>query len=229
MAVNEKFLSDIRNSVAAFTAADPYFSDIPVVTEKLKDIHGRVEELVGRVTGICLLLVTPILGGRLSNVPGANYSDILFMGRMLVNNKINKTGKEALDAAIYTDALWSQMKPDQLAAALRPMNPAIVLGNDPRFVSYDIRYLTEGGTKIDVPQLSELTIDASDLSAIELAQSSPQPGAVIFYTLNNEQPSPRNPASVLYLAPFSSISGVTVRARAWLPGYLPSAELRQTL
>lgn len=229
MAGNEKFLADIRDSVGALTTADPYFSDIPVVTEKLKDINSRVEQLVGRTNGICLILVTPTLGGRLGNVPGANYSDILLLGRMVVNNKINQTGKEALDAAIYTDALWSQMKPDQLAAALRPAEPSIVLGTDPSYLSYDIRYLTEGGTKIDVPHLDGLTIDASDLGAIELAQSSPQPGAAIFYTENNTQPSPRNPASALYLAPFSSTSGVTVRARAWLPGYLPSAELKQVL
>jgi hypothetical protein len=229
MAANEKFLSDIRAAVGAMTEADPYFADIPVVTERLKDIQGRIDLIVGRSNGICLVLVTPTLGGRLVDVPGANYSDIGLIGRVLENTKINETGKEALDVAIYTDALWSQMKPDPLAASLRADNPSIILGTDPKYLSYDIRYLTEGGTKIDVPQLSAVTIDASDLGAIALAQSSPQPGAVIFYTLNGTQPAPRNPAASLFLAPFSSTSGITVRARAWLPGYLPSAELKQIL
>ena len=227
MAGNEKFLSDIRAGVGAMTEADPYFSDIPVVTERLKDIQGRIDEIVGRVSGLCLILVTPIVGGVLANVTGANFSGIEIWGRAIENTKINATGKEALDVAIYTAALWSQLKPDALSSVLVPQNPSIVLGNDPKYLSYDIRFTTEGGTKIDIPKLPALTIDASNLAAIALAH--PTPGAPIFYTLNNTQPSPRNPASTLFLAPFSSASGITVRARAWLPGYIPSAELKQIL
>lgn len=227
MPANETFLSDIRNALGALTEADPYFSDIPVVTERLKDFQGRIDVLVGRTAGICLILVTPVVGGVLANVPGANFAGIQVIGRILENTTINATGKEALDAAIYTHALWSQLKPDALASALIPQEPPIVLGNDPKYLSYDIRFTTEGGTKIDIPTLAAVTIDASDLGAIELAH--PTPGAPIFYTTNNTQASPRNPASVLYLAPFSAPSGTTVRARAWLAGYIPSAELRQTL
>lgn len=229
MAGNEKFLSDIRSALGALTEADPYFSNIPVVTERLKDLNSRIDQIVGRTNGIMLLLVTPVVGGVLANVPGANFSGIEIIGRVLEHVKINETGKEALDVAIYTTALWSQLKPDALASALVPQDPPIVIANDPKYLSYDIRFQTEGGTQIDIPQLSDLTIDASNLGAIALAQSSLQPGAVMFYTLDNTQPSPRNPASVLYLTPFSSTSGIPVRARAWLPGYLPSAELKQVL
>lgn len=229
MAANEKFLSDIRNAIGALTAADPYYSDIPVVTERLKDIQGRIDELVGRTNGVCLVLVTPVVGGVLANVPGANFQDIQVIGRVLENTKINLTGKEALDVAIYTHALWSQLASPELATALIPQEPPIVLGNDPKYLSYDIRFKTEGGTKIDIPQLGAVTIDASSLGAVQLAQSTPVPGTVIFYTINGTQASPRNPASQLFLAPFSSTSGITVRARAWLPGYIPSAELRQVL
>lgn len=226
---NEKFLSDIRASIGAFTEADPYFCDIPVITERLKNLQGRIDELVGRAGGIALILVTPVLGGVLANVTGANFSGIQVIGRILENTKINETGKEALDIAIYTTALWSQLKPDALSSTLVPQEPPIVLGNDPKYLSYDVRFTTEGGTKIEIPQIDPLTIDASNLAAIALAQSTPVPGAAMFYTLNNTQPSPRNPASALFLAPFSSIAGTTVRARAWLPGYIPSAELRHIL
>lgn len=227
MAGNEKFLSDIRAAIGGFTEADPYFSDIPVITERLKDLQGRIDLIVGRTAGIALILVTPVVGGVLANVTGANFSGIQVLGRILENTKINETGKEALDVAIYTTALWSQLKPDSLSATLIPQEPPIVLGNDPKYLSYDVRFTTEGGTKIEIPRLDPVTIDASNLGAIALA--NPTPGAPIFYTLDNTQPSPRNPAAVLFLAPFSSSSGVTVRARAWLPGYIPSAELRQVL
>jgi Chitobiase/beta-hexosaminidase C-terminal domain len=226
---NEKFLSDIRNAIGALTEADPYYSDIPVITERLKDIQGRIDLLVGRAGGLALLLVTPVVGGVLPNVQGANFTGIMVVGRVLENTKINATGKEALDVAIYTAALWSQLKPDALSAALRPNEPTIVLGNDPKFLSYDINFLTEGGTKISIPTLAGLTIDAGNLAAIVLAQTTPAPGAAIFYTLDGTAAAPRNPAAHLYLAPFNAASGTTVRARAWLPGSIPSAELRQIL
>jgi hypothetical protein len=226
---NEKFLSDIRASIGGMTEADPYFSDIPVVTERLKNIQGRIDEIVGRVGGICLVLVTPVVGGVLANVTGANFSGIQVLGRVLENTKINNTGKEGLDVAIYTVALWSQLKSDALSASLIPQDPPIVLGNDPKYLSYDVRFTTEGGTKIDIEQLDPPAIDAEDLGAIILGQVTPVPGVAVFYTLDGTQPSPRNPSSALYLAPFSSVSGTTVRARAWLPGYIPSAELRSVL
>ncbi len=224
---NEKFLSDIRNSVSALTEADPYYLDIPVITERLKDLQGRIDKIVGTAGGIALVLVTPLVSGALANVKGANFTGIKVLGRVLENTTRNQTGKEALDVAIYTAALWSQAKPDQLAAALRPDEPVISLGNDPKFLSYDISFLTEGGTAIDVPKLAAPALNASDLSAVTLTAGVA--GAAIFYTENGSAPVPRNPAAQLYLAPFNAASGATLRARAWLAGYLPSAETRQTL
>jgi hypothetical protein len=62
---------------------------------------------------------------------------------------------------------------------------------------------------------------------LSLAES--QPGAAIFYTINGTAAAPRNPAAAFYVSPFNADSGVTIRARAWLSGYIPSAEKRLTL
>lgn len=219
---NEKFLSDIRTALAAFTEADPYYSDIPVITERLKNLQGRIDQLVGTAGGIALVLVTPLVGGVLANVRGANFKDIHVVGRVLENTTRNTTGKEALDVAIYTAALWSQAKPDALSSALRPDEPTIALGNDPKFLSYDIHFLTEGGTQIQIAQL-----DTPELAGSEIA-AHPTAGAAIFYTTDGSAPIPRNPTASLYAgSPFAP--GTAVRARAWLAGYLPSAELRQTV
>jgi hypothetical protein len=335
---NEKFLSDIRNALGALTEADPYYADIPVITERLKDLQGRIDLIVGRSAGLALILVTPVVGGVLPNVQGANFTGIRIIGRVLENTKINSTGKEALDVAIYTAALWSQLKPDSLSSALRPDDPTIVLGNDPKYLSYDISFLTEGGTKIAIPQLAPIGaivvqpfaatpvqafndgtrdytwrpshIEDGDMvlgryvqlgseptdpdywftfapgaaggvynesiffgqnvggevvgswncervdgvwviseisngggatppalpdgfefftESLYLFAPHPTPGAALFYTLDGSRPFPRNPTASLFLAPFNAASGTTMRARAWLPGYLPSAELRQIL
>jgi hypothetical protein len=224
---NEKFLSDIRNALGALTEADPYFADIPVITERLKSIQGRIDQIVGTAGGIALVLVTPIVGGVLANVPGANFTGIKVIGRVLENTKRNQTGKEALDIAIYTAALWSQLRPDALSSALRPDEPTILLANDPKFLSYDVAFSTEGGTKIDIPTLDAPVLDISNPAAAVL--SNTQPGAAMFYTLDGSPPFPRNPSAHLYIAPFNANPpGTKLRARVWLAGYQPSAETIHT-
>src|SRR3954468_8199403 len=99
---NETFLSDIRDQLRAITEADPYFSDIPVITERIKNIQGRIDQALGLGAGLCLVLVTPAVTGVLGNVPGANFTGIRVMGRVLENTARNTTDKEALDVAIYT-------------------------------------------------------------------------------------------------------------------------------
>ncbi len=109
--MNEKFLSELREAVKAFTEADPYFLDLPIINERLKDLEGAIEEKLGPLGGVCIILVTPAVGGVLKNVTGANFTGIRLVARILESVTLNETGKEALDVAIYLAALWSQARP----------------------------------------------------------------------------------------------------------------------
>lgn len=224
---DEKFATDMRDALKAMMEADPYYFDIPIITERLQNIDAKVEGIVGKAGGICIVLVTPNFGSPMPNLPGANFDAIGFVARVFENVKTNPTGKEAQHVALYTAALWSQLKPDTFANPLKLDDPGVALGNDPRFLSYDVNAVTNGGTKLEIPRLADVTIDASDLAAVALAQVTP--GRAIFYTLDRSAPAPRNPNAQLYLATFNAAPGATVRARAWLTGYIPSAELRQVL
>lgn len=225
MADNEKFAEDMRDAVRALMDADPYYSDVPIVTERLQDIDAKVDEIVQLTEGIAVILLVVTCDEPIQNLPGANFAKVRLAARTIENLNLNATGKTAFQVALHTAALWSQLKPDALSSPLKL--DSVELGNDPRGVNYDTFAFTEGGTKIEIPRLEEVTIDASDLGAIALANAAP--GASIFYTVNGSQPAPRNPAAAVYLATFNSAPGVTIRARAWLPGYIPSAELRQVL
>jgi hypothetical protein len=224
---SERFATDMRDALKALMEADPYYFDVPIVTERLQNIEAKIEQLVAKAGGICVVLVTATFEKPISNIPGANFNAIRFFARVFENVKTNATGKEAQHVALYTAALWSQLKPDAFSSPLVLDDPGVALGNDPRFLTYDVQALTPGGTKIEIPRLDDVTIDVSNLSAIALA--NPRPGAFIFYTVDGSEPAPRNPAAQVFLDPFSSAPGVTVRARAWLPGYIPSAKLKQVL
>lgn len=226
---NDKFLSELRDAVKAFTEADPFFASIPIINERLKDINAAIEKQLGPLSGICVVLVTPVVSGVLANVPGANFTGIKFVARILENVLINqkKGGPEALDVAIYIASLWSQAMPDTFASALVPDEPTITLGNDPQYLSYDVSFTTEAGTKISIPRLAAPTINAADHSAITLVSDTP--GAAIFYTLDGSAPIPRNPSAQLFLAPFAGASNQKLRARAWLAGFIPSPETKTSL
>jgi Fn3 associated len=223
---NENFANDIRDAVKALMEADPYYFDIPILTERLQDLDAKIDETIQLSGGILILLVVVTLGKPLPNLRGAHFDDVLLVARVIENLTLNETGKGAQPIAIYTAALWNQLPPDTLAAKLELRG--VDLGNDPRGLVFDTTASTKGGTEIEIPRLPELTIDSSDLAAIALAHATP--GAVIFYTKNGSTPAPRNTSGgFLYLGTFNADPGTTIRARAWLPGYIPSAELRVIL
>ncbi|HWM26600.1 MAG TPA: chitobiase/beta-hexosaminidase C-terminal domain-containing protein [Chthoniobacterales bacterium] len=329
---NEKFVTDMRDALKAMMEAEPYFSNTPIVTERLQNVDAKIDQIVAKAGGIAIVLVTPEIGGAMPNVKGANFDKILFAARVYENVKTNPTGKEAQHVAIYIAAFWSQLKPDALSAPLKLVGDGVTLGNDPRYLTYDVEATTEGGVAIDIPRLADLEIqtytqpfgvvpvetfndgtrdytwrpangrlilagaepDADDLwlldpvppsegvnasamfqevvagnvaghwlftridgvwtlvennpegsaspppvipdgfeffteTAVSIALAHATPGAVIYCTVDGSPAFPRNPAASLYLATFNAAPGTTLRARAWLPGFIPSAETKVTL
>jgi hypothetical protein len=251
MANEHKFLSSLRDQVKAFTEADPFFDGIDILNEELKDILNAVDQRIAQLGGLCIVLVTPSVGGVIANVSGANFSDIKLVARIYENTIINDTGKHALDVAMYLAALWSQARPDTFSSALVPSEPTVQLGNDPNYLSYDVIFGTESGASIPIPQLETPGADLTDLDAVVLAaelQTEPgdvadlgdtgpiseaalshtRPGVALYYTTDGSYPHPRNSSAALYTEPFTLAPGDKLRVRAWLAGFLPSLELRAT-
>lgn len=91
------------------------------------------------------------------------------------------------------------------------------------FVDYPTRFLTlacTGGLAApDMPVLAKpvLTPAAGGTLDFTITMASATPGAAIFYTLNGDRP---RPGSTLYTGPLDVASGTTIKARAYLSGYL---------
>ena len=77
--------------------------------------------------------------------------------------------------------------------------------------------LTGQGKKAKASQPAAVL--ASGLFSISAAT----PGAAVFYTLDGSNPTPRNGS--LYSAPVAVAPGQTLKARAWLAGFLASETL----
>jgi hypothetical protein len=130
---------------------------------------------------------------------------------------VNRTGKPALEVAEYIAAVWDFRLVDGASEPLVVTD--ISLGNDPRFVTWDVIGRTMGGLKYTIPAIETVVAVNSPPGTITLTCA--RPGAAIFYTTDGTMPSPRN--GTLYTAPFALGSGITLRARAFLAGYLSGA------
>ena len=104
--------------------------------------------------------------------------------------------------------------------------PAITLANDPLNLVYQCHVRTSGGLRNVPPKLA--SPGCTQQNGL-LTMSCATAGAAIFYTLDGSLPLPRNPMAFLYTAPVTSVPGATLKARAFLAGYLNSEIAMATL
>jgi hypothetical protein len=227
-------LQQLKTEVVDRLLADPFFGDspgIPVLDERVHELENEIDKAINQISGLCVLVTIPRanVSPQAQNLAGIGsergpYFDsctvvIRVFETPLINpqNNFDGTGKTGLETAVTIAALLHLFLP---AGANEPLVCISVgLGNDPDRVSYDVVLSHRGGIKYTIPQVATpaISYDAGDVT-ITCATA----GAAIFYTTTNAEPTPRS--GTLYTAPFASASGVKVRARAWLAGYLGSKE-----
>ena len=221
-------LSQLQQECADRLQSDPLFANVPVLTERIKDIESEIERALGPLneqggkTGLVAILLTPTANVNFENVFGPFFDEVRIVARVVENVPINQdpntgTNIAAAELAEKICALLHHFQPDSATGPVVAQKPAIALANDPNHLSYDCHFRTSGGLTAALPQVAEPGIAAN--SGV-YALSSTTAGAAIFYTLDGSNPSPRN--GTLYTAPFLPATGLKLKARAWLAGYLAS-------
>lgn len=221
-------LSQLQQQCADRLQTDPLFANIPVLTERIKDIESEIDRALGPLneqggkTGLVAIILTPSANATFENVFGPFFDEIKVVVRVIENVPINQdpntgTNIPAAEAAERICNLLHHFLPDSANGPITAQKPTISLGNDPTHLSYDCRFRTSGGLSAVLPQLSAPVITKNG-SAYTLACSTA--GAAVFYTLDGSNPSPRN--GTFYTAPITPASHLTLNARAWLAGFLTS-------
>lgn len=221
------FLTQLQQECADRIVSDPLFANAPVITEKIKDILGSIAVALGPITktggksGLCIVLITPVANVNFANLSGPYFDDVRIMARVLENVTVNKspsgTNIDALEAIEKVCFLLHQFYPANASSPVIAQSPTITLGDDPKNLSYDGHFKVSGGLTQVLPQIATpvLTNNAGTISAV-----CATPGAAIFYTVDGKNPVPR--VGTFYAAPFIPGAGRTIKARAWLAGYLAS-------
>lgn len=221
-------LSSIQQQCADRIQSDPLFAYVPVLTERIKDIQSEINQALGPLndqngkTGLVAIVLTPTADVNHENVFGPFFDEIRIVVRVVENVTVNQdpitgTNVPAADAAEKICALLHHYQPDAANGPITVRRPSIALGKDPTNLSYDCLFKTSGGLTTIPPQAATPTVtNNSGLLTLACATA----GAAVFYTIDGSNPSPRN--GTLYTAPFTPGTGLTVKTRAWLAGYLAS-------
>jgi hypothetical protein len=224
-------LSQLQQQCADRLQSDPAFADVRVLTERIADIESEIERGLGPLneqggkTGLVAILLTPTASVNFENVFGPFFDEIKIVVRVIENVPINQdpnsgTNFPAADAAEKICSLLHHFQPDSANGPVLAQTPAISLGNDPNHLSYDCMFKTSGGLATILPQAATPAFsNASGTYTLTCATA----GAAMFYTLDGSNPSPRN--GTFYTAPFTPGAGLTLKARAFLAGYLISNTL----
>lgn len=225
-------LATLRAQIQDRLEADAYFADIPVFTEETGDVENQIARALGTLTetggkiGTCAVVLTARADVRESGLPGP-YLDPVYLlvhieESVLVNQSAQGTQKACSDVAERVMALLHRWTPDGRA---RPMlcGDGGIQPADPQFGdrAYDVTVRTAGGFDPELSQVATPTADPAAGAApqtVELACATA--GAAIFYTLDGKFPSPT--AGTLYSAPIEVATAATLKAAAYLAGYLNS-------
>ena len=230
-------IETIQQEVTDQIAADGFFLNIPVLVESLGDAASQIERALGPVNpqggkiGAVVVVTTPTANVSWPEVGGPFFDEIPITVLVAVNPVTNNdpdtgTGASALTICEEVCGMLHQFYPQSANGPVVAERPTITRapngGDDEAIIQYLCRFKTLGGIQNVLPQVSTPT---DTINSGQVTLTCATAGAAIFYTTDASNPNPRT--STLYTAPFAS-SGQTVKAKAWLAGYLASTLLTFT-
>jgi hypothetical protein len=218
-------LMSIQQEVADCLLADPFFATIPILVEQPRDVSYELQTSVAAAGTYGVVLVPQALVSA-PTAPGPFFDPVEIAVRFRENIPV-AAGPHALEVAETALALLHLYRPTTINEVIVAAPTALKAVKEANVVAYEIAVRTQAGASYAVPQLDAPGIASAGSSwPRTVTLSSDQAGAAIFYTLDGSQPAPRGPTSILYTAPFVIAAPSLLRTRAWLAGFVGSAEAR---
>lgn len=228
MSVTTGILEQMRQEIVDHLEAIPFFDTIAVLAEDKKDIASEINRALGLVAskggkcGAVVILMTVVAKPGKTEGWGPVFENILHVVRVLENPVLNRgangTGKTSGAIAEAVAGYVNMFTPLTASGPLVFCDPGLTVANDPQYPGHDVYFKTSGALAVTLTKAGTPVCSLSD-GRLQMVCSTP--GAAIFYSVDGKKPSPR--CGTLYAGSIvAPAQGVTVRARAWLAGYLAS-------
>ena len=221
-------LAAVQQEIADCLLADPFFATIPVLVEQPLDLTYGLQQSVA-AGAVYIVVLVPLARVSSPTAPGPFFDAVEVTLRVHENVPLT-AAPHALEIAETALALLHLFHPPTFNEVVTAAPLALQRFEEPDRVGYEVRVVTQALAAYSVPMLAlpAVTLAVTAGQTVATLAAAP-PGAALFFTSDGSQPAPNSPTATLYLLPFTIASGTTLRARAWLAGYLASPELRLTI
>lgn len=237
----------IIQEAAAALQANPYFSNISVLSANEGDFQFRIDDAIFKKTGIAVVLMTSKMNKPSANTQGGGslyFEQILFQAMVFECIGLNRgnggTGKWAPDVAETVSVVLHWYKPVNASECFICVQGPVMVpfksDDDKAILVYGVTFETKGGIQI-VPIIGTvatptLTVVSNGNGTSTVTVACITNYAQVWFTTDGSFPSPldasNNPRAP-YTVPFTVATGTNVQARGWLPGYIPSLIAKTTV
>ena len=231
----DSVLQGIQQDVVDRLLADPYFDNVPVLSEDLKDIENEIERAVKKLGIVAIVLMPSATVGKMKDAPGPYWEHVKIILQVTefvtANRSSTGTGKTNLAVCEHGVAILHRYQPTNLSEAIYAEDPTITLIPDPNgLLTRHVNMATHAGIKYDIPAVADPVISYSG-GLVTVACATAHANVVV--TIDGTPPKPRRTitpgTAFFYTAPFSAPIGTKVKTKAFLAGYLDSKQVNQTL
>ena len=194
---------------------------IPVLPVHIKEIDSMIDIAVEQVGGLCILV--GVLEAKVdAGCAGIPMFDTTWLVQTTDNPTLNESGVNGIEATENVILGLHGWAVDGFSGQtyLAPNSFNLLPTPEDKNRVHEARFKTHIAISQDPLPMVEPPVIVNDAGTVTITCATA--GAPIFYTVDRSHPNPRN--GILYTAPFSA-SGVTVKARAWLPGYQTSTQV----
>lgn len=215
--------TEIAERLESVPFFEPYATRGSILVEPRKNIVAEINKKLGTLKTVIVPKFTGADDNH-PNVDGTYFDDIRLSVGIFQNPLLKGEDADAIEIAEEVHKALKNWTPASLVNALNPTRPGIELIADAKLNIASCNFETSGGFVGALPRVATPEFGGSSTQVTAATLTCATAGAAIFYTLDGSNPTPRNPTATLATSGFlySPFAPVTIKARAFLAGYLRS-------
>ena len=139
-------MATLQSQLAEKLQASLFFTDMPIITEKVQDIENEIDRALGSLGGVCVVIVTPRANVSHSNLPGPQFDDVAIVVRIIENVLVNQSAAGTkIPASEVAEQVAANIHHMQTAARQTVRCQSMGLVADPDNLIYDVAFKTKFG------------------------------------------------------------------------------------
>jgi hypothetical protein len=225
-----------QQDLADRLAADEYFSDITVLTERTADLDNTIARALKLLTvkgskiGVAVVVGLFTADADQPNVPGPTFSNastrVTVFENPLINGGATGTGKAAVDIAarvaqVLHHYLAGGIGQTCLVAGEDAIQPVPASQLEIGTIAYQVRVDTALDSAV-LDKVAPVAIAAAGAGPVAITLTCGTSGAAIYYTLDRSYPWSGGTTATLYTTPFNVSTAALLRAVAHKTGMAAS-------